>query len=83
MNGQMGPSGRSQMSQTPMARHPSREQLIDYLMLKVSHQPQGPQRVLQDTLQQEVTDGVSVMKCISAAEKKLNWRKENMISSVH
>uniref|UniRef100_A0A674NUM2 Erbb2 interacting protein n=1 Tax=Takifugu rubripes TaxID=31033 RepID=A0A674NUM2_TAKRU len=38
MNGQMGPSGRPQMSQTPMARHPSREQLIDYLMLKVSHQ---------------------------------------------
>lgn len=54
MNGQMGPPGRPQMSQTPMARHPSREQLIDYLMLKVSQQPQGPQRIPQDTVQQEV-----------------------------
>lgn len=54
MNGQMGPSARPQMSQAPMARHPSREQLIDYLMLKVSHQPQGPQRVPQDALQQEI-----------------------------
>lgn len=54
MNGQMGPSGRPQMSQTPMARHPSREQLIDYLMLKVSHQPQAPPRIPQDTVQQEV-----------------------------
>lgn len=54
MNGQMGPSGRPQMSQTPMARHPSREQLIDYLMLKVSQQPQAPPRIPQDTVQQEV-----------------------------
>ncbi|KAM9338547.1 erbin [Symphorus nematophorus] len=54
MNGQMGPSGRPQMSQAPMARHPSREQLIDYLMLKVSHQPQGPPRIPQDALQQEI-----------------------------
>lgn len=54
MNGQMGPSGRPQMSQPPMARHPSREQLIDYLMLKVSHQPQAPPRIPQDTVQQEV-----------------------------
>uniref|UniRef100_A0A673YSY1 Erbb2 interacting protein n=1 Tax=Salmo trutta TaxID=8032 RepID=A0A673YSY1_SALTR len=50
---------RGQMTscQTPMARHPSREQLIDYLMLKVSHgqQPQGPHppRADHDTLQQE------------------------------
>lgn len=57
MNGQMGPSVRPQMSQAPMARHPSREQLIDYLMLKVSHQPQGPPRIPHDTLQ-EVKDGV-------------------------
>uniref|UniRef100_A0A8C4EQU0 Erbb2 interacting protein n=1 Tax=Dicentrarchus labrax TaxID=13489 RepID=A0A8C4EQU0_DICLA len=48
MNGQMGTTGRPQMSQAPMARHPSREQLIDYLMLKVSHQPQGPPRMPQD-----------------------------------
>nr|XP_054600527.1 erbin isoform X2 [Nothobranchius furzeri] len=44
MNGQMGPSVRPQMSQASMARHPSREQLIDYLMLKVSQQPVGPPR---------------------------------------
>uniref|UniRef100_A0A4W6CQ90 Erbb2 interacting protein n=1 Tax=Lates calcarifer TaxID=8187 RepID=A0A4W6CQ90_LATCA len=54
MNGQMGPSVRPQMSQTPMARHPSREQLIDYLMLKVSQQPQGPPRIPHDTMQQEI-----------------------------
>ncbi len=56
MNGQMPPAGRPQMNQAPMARHPSREQLIDYLMLKVSHQAQGPPRIPQDTLQQEVKD---------------------------
>ncbi|XP_053195707.1 erbin isoform X2 [Scomber japonicus] len=55
MNGQMGPSVRPpQMSQAPMARHPSREQLIDYLMLKVSHQSQGPPRIPQDPMQQEI-----------------------------
>ncbi|XP_068608760.1 erbin [Brachionichthys hirsutus] len=56
INGQLGPSVRPQMSQASMARHPSREQLIDYLMLKVSHQPQGgpPPRVPQDALQQEI-----------------------------
>lgn len=60
MNGQMGGPVRGQMMscQAPMARHPSREQLIDYLMLKVSHgqQPQGPPppRADHDTLQQEV-----------------------------
>lgn len=54
MNGQMGPPVRPQMSQTPMVRHPSREQLIDYLMLKVSQQPQGPPRAAHDTMQQEV-----------------------------
>ncbi|XP_070780248.1 erbin [Enoplosus armatus] len=48
MNGQMGPAAR----QAPLARHPSREQLIDYLMLKVSHQPQGPPRIPHDTLQE-------------------------------
>lgn len=54
MNGQMGPPGRPPMSQTPMARHPSREQLIDYLMLKVSHQGQAPPRIPPDTVQHEV-----------------------------
>uniref|UniRef100_A0A4W5MJ27 Erbb2 interacting protein n=1 Tax=Hucho hucho TaxID=62062 RepID=A0A4W5MJ27_9TELE len=60
MNGQMGGPVRGQMTscQTPMARHPSREQLIDYLMLKVSHgqQPHGPPppRADHDTLQQEL-----------------------------
>ncbi|XP_068430380.1 erbin isoform X2 [Clinocottus analis] len=54
MNGQLGPSARSQVSQAPMARHPSREQLIDYLMLKVSHQPPGGPRAPQDTLPQEI-----------------------------
>lgn len=58
MNGQMGPSVRPQMNQTSMARHPSREQLIDYLMLKVSQQPHGPPRVPHETLQQEVTFGL-------------------------
>uniref|UniRef100_A0A8C9R9Y2 Erbin n=1 Tax=Scleropages formosus TaxID=113540 RepID=A0A8C9R9Y2_SCLFO len=55
-NGQMCPAPRPQMtcSQAPMARHPSREQLIDYLMLKVSQQPQGPPRMPHDVLQQEV-----------------------------
>uniref|UniRef100_A0A8C7PRL3 Erbb2 interacting protein n=1 Tax=Oncorhynchus mykiss TaxID=8022 RepID=A0A8C7PRL3_ONCMY len=60
MNGQMGGPVRGQMTscQAPMARHPSREQLIDYLMLKVSHgqQPLGPPppRATQDTLHQEM-----------------------------
>lgn len=54
MNGQMGTSARPQMTQVPMARHPSREQLIDYLMLKVSQQPQGPTRGSHDAVQQEV-----------------------------
>uniref|UniRef100_A0A8D3EDY8 Erbin n=1 Tax=Scophthalmus maximus TaxID=52904 RepID=A0A8D3EDY8_SCOMX len=54
MNGQMGPSGRPQMSQGPMARHPSREQLIDYLMLKVSQQPPGAPRGPHDAMQQEL-----------------------------
>uniref|UniRef100_A0A671L4K1 Erbin n=1 Tax=Sinocyclocheilus anshuiensis TaxID=1608454 RepID=A0A671L4K1_9TELE len=56
MNGQMCPPVRSPMScgQPPMARHPSREQLIDYLMLKVSQQPPGPPRVPHETLQQEI-----------------------------
>ncbi|XP_041706640.2 erbin isoform X4 [Coregonus clupeaformis] len=58
INGQIGGPVRGQMTscQAPMARHPSREQLIDYLMLKVSHgqQPQGPPpRADHDTLQQE------------------------------
>lgn len=58
MNGQMGPSARPPMSQSSMARHPSREQLIDYLMLKVSQQPQGPSRIPLEPIQQEVKDGL-------------------------
>uniref|UniRef100_A0A673GXP6 Protein LAP2-like n=1 Tax=Sinocyclocheilus rhinocerous TaxID=307959 RepID=A0A673GXP6_9TELE len=56
MNGQMCPPVRAPMScaQPPMARHPSREQLIDYLMLKVSQQPPGPPRVPHEMLQQEL-----------------------------
>ncbi|KAI1905311.1 hypothetical protein AGOR_G00014790 [Albula goreensis] len=50
-NGQMCPTSRGQ---PPMARHPSREQLIDYLMLKVSPQSQGPQRPPHEVLQQEL-----------------------------
>ncbi|KAJ8339402.1 hypothetical protein SKAU_G00361880 [Synaphobranchus kaupii] len=49
-NGQICSLGRGQ---APMARHPSREQLIDYLMLKVSQQPQGPPRLPHEVLQQE------------------------------
>ncbi|XP_061655251.1 erbin isoform X3 [Phyllopteryx taeniolatus] len=44
MNGQVVSSARPHVSQTSMARHASREQLIDYLMLKVSHQASGPMR---------------------------------------
>ncbi|XP_061658232.1 erbin isoform X1 [Syngnathoides biaculeatus] len=44
MNGQVVSSARPQVNQTSMARHPSREQLIDYLMLKVSQQASGPMR---------------------------------------
>lgn len=55
MNGQMGPAGRPQMSQASMARHPSREQLIDYLMLKVSQPPPAAPRGPQDAAQQEVS----------------------------
>ncbi|XP_020777259.1 erbin isoform X1 [Boleophthalmus pectinirostris] len=53
INGQVGPPGRPQMSQASVARHPSREQLIDFLMLKVSHQPQGHPRIPHETLHQE------------------------------
>lgn len=55
MNGQMGPAGRPQMNQASMARHPSREQLIDYLMLKVSPPTPGAPRGPQDAAQQEVS----------------------------
>ncbi|XP_060751378.1 erbin isoform X1 [Tachysurus vachellii] len=60
MNGQMcvpPPAPlRSQMNctQVPMARHPSREQLIDYLMLKVSQQPPCPPRHPHDSLPHEM-----------------------------
>ncbi|XP_041108368.1 erbin-like isoform X1 [Polyodon spathula] len=62
-NGQMCPTSQPQMncsqvhcqpSQATMVRHPSREQLIDYLMLKVSHQPQGPSRQPHEVVQKEV-----------------------------
>ena len=63
VNGQLGPGPalRPALSQTSMARHPSREQLIDYLMLKVSQQPgqpgpHGPPRMPQEALQ-EVSPG--------------------------
>ncbi|KAL0965365.1 hypothetical protein UPYG_G00280310 [Umbra pygmaea] len=59
MNGQMGGQVRGPMTgQPPLARHPSREQLIDYLMLKVSHgqpsQVPPPPRPAIDTLQHEI-----------------------------
>ncbi|KAL2087616.1 hypothetical protein ACEWY4_016444 [Coilia grayii] len=55
-------NGRPQMPQMPqmpcgqptMARHPSREQLIDYLMMKVSQHPQGPPPGPHDIKQQEI-----------------------------
>ncbi|KAH0627978.1 hypothetical protein JD844_008607 [Phrynosoma platyrhinos] len=45
--------------QASVARHPSREQLIDYLMLKVAHQPsytqaQGPPRQCHELSKQEM-----------------------------
>lgn len=45
--------------QSSVARHPSREQLIDYLMLKVAHQPpytqsQCPPRQSHELAKQEV-----------------------------
>nr|XP_057913280.1 erbin isoform X1 [Doryrhamphus excisus]XP_057913281.1 erbin isoform X1 [Doryrhamphus excisus] len=52
MNGQMSSSARPHMSQGSMARHPSREQLIDYLMLKVSQQ--GPPRAPHEAPQHEI-----------------------------
>lgn len=54
MNGQMGPAILPQMSQASVARHPSREQLIDFLMLKVSQQSQGPPRIPHETLHKEI-----------------------------
>ncbi|XP_023652049.2 erbin isoform X2 [Paramormyrops kingsleyae] len=55
-NGQVCPPPRPPMScgPAPMARHPSREQLIDYLKMKVSQQAQGPPRSPLDLVQQEV-----------------------------
>uniref|UniRef100_A0A4W4FGL5 Erbin n=1 Tax=Electrophorus electricus TaxID=8005 RepID=A0A4W4FGL5_ELEEL len=50
MNGQMCPPP----VRAPMARHPSREQLIDYLMLKVSQQPPGPSCHSHEPLSQEI-----------------------------
>ncbi|KAM8871658.1 LOW QUALITY PROTEIN: erbin [Synchiropus picturatus] len=53
MNGQVVSSARAPQSQSSMARHPSREQLIDYLMLKVSQQ--GPHtRAPPESLQHEM-----------------------------
>ncbi|XP_039614598.1 erbin isoform X1 [Polypterus senegalus] len=67
-NGQMCPASRSQINsgqvhcppqQGTVVRHPSREQLIDYLMLKVNQTPQynqsqGPTRSPHECVQQEV-----------------------------
>uniref|UniRef100_A0A8C4SBP6 Erbin n=1 Tax=Erpetoichthys calabaricus TaxID=27687 RepID=A0A8C4SBP6_ERPCA len=67
-NGQMCPASRSQINssqvhcppqQGTVVRHPSREQLIDYLMLKVNQPPQynqsqGPTRSPHECVQQEV-----------------------------
>ncbi|XP_054614017.1 erbin isoform X4 [Dunckerocampus dactyliophorus] len=52
MNGQMSSCARPHISQASMARHPSREQLIDYLMLKVSQQ--GPPRAPHEAPQHEI-----------------------------
>ncbi|XP_020639353.2 erbin isoform X2 [Pogona vitticeps] len=68
MNGQMCQPPRPQANysqvhhpapQANVARHPSREQLIDYLMLKVAHQPpysqpQGPSRQCHELAKQEI-----------------------------
>lgn len=54
MNGQLGSSGRPQLSQASVARHPSREQLIDFLMLKVSPQPPGHPHVPHETMHKEI-----------------------------
>nr|XP_014344760.1 PREDICTED: protein LAP2 [Latimeria chalumnae] len=67
-NGQMCQPSRSQVNfsqvqhppaQASVGRHPSREQLIDYLMLKVAHQPpyaqsQASPRLGQEFVQQEI-----------------------------
>ncbi|XP_054842083.1 erbin isoform X2 [Eublepharis macularius] len=67
-NGQLCQSSRPQANytqvhhpapQTSVARHPSREQLIDYLMLKVAHQPpyaqpQGLSRQNHELSKQEI-----------------------------
>ncbi|KAJ8262763.1 hypothetical protein COCON_G00152200 [Conger conger] len=50
-NGQMCPRGRPQM---PEVRNPSREQLIDYLMQKVSQQHPGAPCPPHELMQQEV-----------------------------
>ncbi|XP_063068487.1 erbin [Engraulis encrasicolus] len=49
-------NGRPQMAcgQPTMARHPSREQLIDYLMMKVNQHPQGHPPPPHDTKLQEI-----------------------------
>uniref|UniRef100_A0A671ST34 Erbin n=1 Tax=Sinocyclocheilus anshuiensis TaxID=1608454 RepID=A0A671ST34_9TELE len=54
MNGSEKGLAPMSCAQPPMARHPSREQLIDYLMLKVSQQPPGPPWVPHEMLQQEL-----------------------------
>ncbi|KAM5264615.1 erbin isoform 2-T2 [Ctenodactylus gundi] len=61
-NGQMGQPLRPQASysqihhppQASVARHPSREQLIDYLMLKVAHQPPYTHRQGHELAKQEI-----------------------------
>ncbi|KAJ8285239.1 hypothetical protein GJAV_G00024540 [Gymnothorax javanicus] len=55
-NGQMCLRGRPQMpcGQMPLVRHPSREQLIDYLMHKVSQQHPGQPSAPHEVIQKEV-----------------------------
>lgn len=62
-------NGRPQMScgQPTMARHPSREQLIDYLMMKVSQHPQAPPHVPHEILQQEV-GCLCILECVCVSK---------------
>ncbi|XP_036382354.1 erbin-like [Megalops cyprinoides] len=55
-NGQVCPWARPPMTcgQMPVVRHPSREQLIDYLMQKVSPQHPGPPCLPHELLHKEV-----------------------------
>ncbi|XP_019742598.1 erbin isoform X1 [Hippocampus comes] len=60
MNGQVVPSARPHVSQTSMVRHPSREQLIDYLMLKVSQQAPRPPHEIHVKVEKNPELGFSI-----------------------